>query len=158
MKQRSKYVLEGAITELVHNEYDRILSIDDMMVTIDNQKYLGSVTEYEGKQCADILARVKELKDEEITLLQTLSRNLFAYVRPENTNTNVNAETSTEMEGQVTMDEVEQANNTEENTETAEVSTTGTAAELNTDRAMKGIEEYSTDNVVSAEAVEEKGE
>lgn len=153
MKQRSKYVLEGAITELVHNEYDRILSIDDMMVTIDNQKYLGAVTEYEGNQCADILARVKELKDEEITLLQTLSRNLFAYVRPENTNTNVNAETSTEMEGQVTMDEVEQAN-----TETAEVSTTGTAAELNTDRAMKGIEEYSTDNVVSAEAVEEKGE
>lgn len=153
MKQRSKYVLEGAITELVHNEYDRILSIDDMMVTIDNQKYLGAVTEYEGKQCADILARVKELKDEEITLLQTLSRNLFAYVRPENTNTNVNAETSTEIEGQVTMDEVEQAN-----TETAEVSTTGTAAELNTDRAMKGIEEYSTDNVVSAEAVEEKGE
>lgn len=148
MKQRSKYVLEGAITELVHNEYDRILSIDDMMVTIDNQKYLGSVTEYEGKQCADILARVKELKDEEITLLQTLSRNLFAYVRPENTNTNVNAETSTEIEGQVTMDEVEQA----------EATTTGTAAELNTDRAMKGIEEYSTDNVVSAEAVEEKGE
>lgn len=153
MKQRSKYVLEGAITELVHNEYDRILSIDDMMVTIDNQKYLGAVTEYEGNQCADILARVKELKDEEITLLQTLSRNLFAYVRPENTNTNVNAETSTEIEGQVTMDEVEQAN-----TEPAEVSTTGTAAELNTDRAMKGIEEYSTDNVVSAEAVEEKGE
>ena len=150
MKQRSKYVLEGAITELVHNEYDRILSIDDMMVTIDNQKYLGSVTEYEGKQCADILARVKELKDEEITLLQTLSRNLFAYVRPEKTEAEA---TNTEIEGQVTMDEVEQAN-----TETAEVSTTGTAAELNTDRAMKGIEEYSTDNVVSAEAVEEKGE
>lgn len=146
MKQRSKYVLEGAITELVHNEYDRILSIDDMMVTIDNQKYLGAVTEYEGNQCADILARVKELKDEEITLLQTLSRNLFAYVRPEKTE----AETTgnTEIEGQVTMDEVEQA----------EVTTTGTAADLNTDRAMKGIEEYSTDNVVSAEAVEEKGE
>lgn len=145
MKQRSKYVLEGAITELVHNEYDRILSIDDMMVTIDNQKYLGSVTEYEGKQCADILARVKELKDEEITLLQTLSRNLFAYVRPEKTEAEA---TNTEIEGQVTMDEVEQA----------EVTTTGTAADLNTDRAMKGIEEYSTDNVVSAEAVEEKGE
>lgn len=145
MKQRSKYVLEGAITELVHNEYDRILSIDDMMVTIDNQKYLGSVTEYEGKQCVDILARVKELKDEEITLLQTLSRNLFAYVRPEKTEAEA---TNTEIEGQVTMDEVEQA----------EVTTTGTAADLNTDRAMKGIEEYSTDNVVSAEAVEEKGE
>lgn len=145
MKQRSKYVLEGAITELVHNEYDRILSIDDMMVTIDNQKYLRAVTEYEGNQCADILARVKELKDEEITLLQTLSRNLFAYVRPEKTETEA---TNTEIEGQVTMDEVEQA----------EVTTTGTAADLNTDRAMKGIEEYSTDNVVSAEAVEEKGE
>lgn len=145
MKQRSKYVLEGAITELVHNEYDRILSIDDMMVTIDNQKYLGAVTEYEGNQCADILARVKELKDEEITLLQTLSRNLFAYVRPEKTEAEA---TNTEIEGQVSMDEVEQA----------EVTTTGTAADLNTDRAMKGIEEYSTDNVVSAEAVEEKGE
>ena len=145
MKQRSKYVLEGAITELVHNEYDRILSIDDMMVTIDNQKYLGSVREYEGNQCADILARVKELKDEEITLLQTLSRNLFAYVRPEKTEAEA---TNTEIEGQVTMDEVEQA----------EATTTGTAADLNTDRAMKGIEEYSTDNVVSAEAVEEKGE
>lgn len=145
MKQRSKYVLEGAITELVHNEYDRILSIDDMMVTIDNQKYLGAVTEYEGNQCADILARVKELKDEEITLLQTLSRNLFAYVRPEKTEAKA---TNTEIEGQVTMDEVEQA----------KVTTTGTAADLNTDRAMKGIEEYSTDNVVSAEAVEEKGE
>ena len=145
MKQRSKYVLEGAITELVHNEYDRILSIDDMMVTIDNQKYLGAVTEYEGNQCADILARVKELKDEEITLLQTLSRNLFAYVRPEKTEAEA---TNTEIEGQVTMDEVEQA----------EVTTIGTAADLNTDRAMKGIEEYSTDNVVSAEAVEEKGE
>lgn len=145
MKQRSKYVLEGAITELVHNEYDRILSIDDMMVTIDNQKYLGAVTEYEGNQCADILARVKELKDEEITLLQTLSRNLFAYVRPEKTEAEA---TNTEIEGQVTMDEVEQA----------EATTTGTAADLNTDRAMKGIEEYSTDNVVSAEAVEEKGE
>lgn len=145
MKQRSKYVLEGAITELVHNEYDRILSIDDMMVTIDNQKYLGAVTEYEGNQCADILARVKELKDEEITLLQTLSRNLFAYVRPEKTEAEA---TNTEIEGQVTMDEIEQA----------EATTTGTAADLNTDRAMKGIEEYSTDNVVSAEAVEEKGE
>ena len=145
MKQRSKYVLEGAITELVHNEYDRILSIDDMMVTIDNQKYLGAVTEYEGNQCADILARVKELKDEEITLLQTLSRNLFAYVRPEKTEAEA---TNTEIEGQVSMDEVEQA----------EVTTTGTAADLNTDRAMKGIEECSTDNVVSAEAVEEKGE
>lgn len=145
MKQRSKYVLEGAITELVHNEYDRILSIDDMMVTIDNQKYLGAVTEYEGNQCADILARVKELKDEEITLLQTLSRNLFAYVRPEKTEAKA---TNTEIEGQVTMDEVEQV----------KVTTTGTAADLNTDRAMKGIEEYSTDNVVSAEAVEEKGE
>lgn len=148
MKQRSKYVLEGAITELVHNEYDRILSIDDMMVTIDNQKYLGSVTEYEGNQCADILARVKELKDEEITLLQTLSRNLFAYVRPEKTE----AETTdnTEIEGQINIDEIEE--------KAEEVKTTGTAADLNTDRAMKGIEEYSTDNVVSAEAVEEKGE
>lgn len=128
MKARNKYVLEGAIVELVHNEYDRLLSIDDMMTNIDSQQYLGGVTKEEAEQCLDVLKRVKELKDNEITLLQTLSRNMFAYVRPE-----VTTETNTEaVDGQVTVDEV-----------------TGTAAELDKEKAMKGVEEYNVDNVVT---------
>lgn len=128
MKARNKYVLEGAIVELVHNEYDRLLSIDDMMTNIDSQQYLGGVTKEEAEQCLDVLKRVKELKDNEITLLQTLSRNMFAYVRPE-----VTTETNTEAaDGQVTVDEV-----------------TGTAAELDKEKAMKGVEEYNVDNVVT---------
>ena len=61
MKARNKYVLEGAIVELVHDEYDRLLSIDDMMSNIDSQKYLGGVTAEEADQCLDVLKRVKEL-------------------------------------------------------------------------------------------------
>lgn len=130
MKARNKYVLEGAIVELVHNEYDRLLSIDDMMTNIDSQQYLGGVTKEEAEQCLDVLKRVKELKDNEITLLQTLSRNMFAYVRPE-----VTTEPTTEAaDGQVTVDEV-----------------TGTAAELDKEKAMKGVEEYNVDNVVTEE-------
>lgn len=128
MKARNKYVLEGAIVELVHNEYDRLLSIDDMMTNIDSQQYLGGVTKEEAEQCLDVLKRVKELKDNEITLLQTLSRNMFAYVRPE-----VTTEVTTEAaDGRVTVDEV-----------------TGTAAELDKEKAMKGVEEYNVDNVVT---------
>lgn len=130
MKDRSKFVLEGAIVELVHNEYDRYLSVNDMLVNIDSQKYLGSVTEAEAEQCLNILNRVKELKDEEITLLQTLSRNIFMMVRPE--------KTEPEIEGQMSVEDV------------AKEEVTGTAAELNTDRAMKGIEEYNVDNVETA--------
>ena len=130
MKDRSKFVLEGAIVELVHNEYDRYLSVNDMLVNIDSQKYLGSVTEEEAEQCVNILNRVKELKDEEITLLQTLSRNIFMMVRPE--------KTEPEIEGQMSVEDV------------AKEEVTGTAAELNTDRAMKGIEEYNVDNVETA--------
>lgn len=126
MKERSKYVLEGALVELVHNEYDRLLSVDELMVQIDNQRYLGSITNEEADQCMDVLKRVNELKDNEITLLQTLSRNIFNYVRPEKTTTD-NGEA---MEGQVTVDEV-----------------TGTAADLNKEKAMKGIEEYDVANV-----------
>lgn len=130
MKDRSKFVLEGAIVELVHNEYDRYLSVNDMLVNIDSQKYLGSVTEEEAEQCLNILNRVKELKDEEITLLQTLSRNIFMMVRPE--------KTEPEIEGQMSVEDV------------VKEEVTGTAAELNTDRAMKGIEEYNVDNVETA--------
>ena len=130
MKDRSKFVLEGAIIELVHNEYDRYLSVNDMLVNIDSQKYLGSVTEEEAEQCLNILNRVKELKDEEITLLQTLSRNIFMMVRPE--------KTEPEIEGQMSVEDV------------AKEEVTGTAAELNTDKAMKGIEEYNVDNVETA--------
>lgn len=134
MKARNKYVLEGAIVELVHDEYDRLLSIDDMMTNIDSQQYLGGVTKEEGTQCLDVLKRVKELKDNEITLLQTLSRNMFAYVRPEVTETENKEENTDAIEGQVTMDEV-----------------TGTAAELDKEKAMKGMEEYNVDNVVTEE-------
>lgn len=120
-KVRSKYVLEGVIEELLKNEYDRYLDMDELQVNIDSQKFLGSVSEYEAEQCINILNRVKELKDNEITLLQTLSRNIYAYVRPEEEK---KEETATEeIEGQVTMEEV-----------------VGTASELNTDRAMKGID------------------
>ena len=134
MKARNKYVLEGAIVELVHDEYDRLLSIDDMMTNIDSQQYLGGVTKEEGTQCLDVLKRVKELKDNEITLLQTLSRNMFAYVRPEVTETENKEENTDAIEGQVTMDKV-----------------TGTAAELDKEKAMKGMEEYNVDNVVTEE-------
>lgn len=132
MKERSKVVLEGAITELLQNEYDRYLSVEDMITNIDSQQYLGSVTADEAKQCVDILKRVKELKDNEITLLQTLARNMYAYVRPEKTEEVT--ENSEQIEGQVTVDEV-----------------TGTAAELNTERAMKGLEKYNVNNVETTE-------
>ena len=146
MKARNKYVLEGAIVELVHDEYDRLLSIDDMMTNIDSQQYLGGVTKEEATQCLDVLKRVKELKDNEITLLQTLSRNMFAYVRPEVTATDAKEDTTAEgeteaIEGQVTMDEV-----------------TGTAAELDKEKAMKGMEEYNVNNVATEEKQEEAKE
>ena len=141
MKARNKYVLEGAIVELVHNEYDRLLSIDDMMTNIDSQQYLGGVTKEEGTQCLDVLKRVKELKDNEITFLQTLSRNMFAYVRPEVTETENKEENTDAIEGQVTMDEV-----------------TGTAAELDKEKAMKGMEEYNVNNVETEAKQEEAKE
>ena len=141
MKARNKYVLEGAIVELVHDEYDRLLSIDDMMTNIDSQQYLGGVTKEEATQCLDVLKRVKELKDNEITLLQTLSRNMFAYVRPEVTETENKEENTDAIEGQVTMDEV-----------------TGTAAELDKEKAMKGMEEYNVNNVATEEKQEEAKE
>lgn len=84
-KPRSKYVLEGAISELIKNEYDRYLAIDEMAVNIDSQQYVGGVTADEAVQCKDVLARVQELKDNEIKLLQTLSRNIFVMERVVNT-------------------------------------------------------------------------
>lgn len=99
MKERSKYVLEGAIVELLSNEYDRILAVNDMEVNIDSQKYLGSVTEDEAKNCSDILSRVKELKNNEIILLQTLARNMFAYERP--------ARAEAPIEGQMEISELD---------------------------------------------------
>lgn len=131
-KVRSKYILEGAIVELVHNEYDRYLSIDDMMVNIDSEQYLGSVTSEEAKQCLDILARVKELKDNEITLLQTLSRNMFNYVRPVVENKEEATTEGKEIEGQISVDEV-----------------TETAADLDKEKAMKNLGEYNVDNVAT---------
>lgn len=145
MKARNKYVLEGAIVELVHDEYDRLLSIDDMMTNIDSQQYLGGVTKEEATQCLDVLKRVKELKDNEITLLQTLSRNMFAYVRPEVTTTDAKKDTTAEGETDAKKDI------------TAE-ETTGTAAELDKEKAMKGMEEYNVNNVATEEKQEEAKE
>lgn len=140
-KVRSKYVLEGVIEELLKNEYDRYLDIDELQVNIDSQKFLGSVSEYEAEQCMNILNRVKELKDNEITLLQTLSRNIYAYVRPEEEKKEETATENTtgEIEGQVTMEEV-----------------VGTASELNTDRAMKGIDTSIQPDPAVAEPSENK--
>lgn len=145
MKARNKYVLEGAIVELVHDEYDRLLSIDDMMTNIDSQQYLGGVTKEEATQCLDVLKRVKELKDNEITLLQTLSRNMFAYVRPEVTTTDAKEDTTAEGETDVKED-------------TTAEETTGTAAELDKEKAMKGMEEYNVNNVATEEKQEEAKE
>lgn len=141
MKARNKYVLEGAIVELVHDEYDRLLSIDDMMTNIDSQQYLGGVTKEEATQCLDVLKRVKELKDNEITLLQTLSRNMFAYVRPEVTTTDAKEDTTADAKEDTTAEE-----------------TTGTAAELDKEKAMKGMEEYNVNNVATEEKQEEAKE
>lgn len=133
-KARSKFVLEGAILELAKNEYDRYLSVDEMITNIDAQSYLGGVDKVEAEQCMNVLNRVQELKNNEITLLQTLSRNIFAYERPAVENKEENKE---QIEGQISVDEV-----------------TGTAADLNKEKAMKGMEDYNVDNVVT-EAKEE---
>lgn len=81
-RPRQKVVLEGALVELLHNEYDKYLSVDDLMVQVDAQVALGSVTVEEGEQVANILTRVRELKNNEIVLLQTLNRTIFNMIRP----------------------------------------------------------------------------
>lgn len=111
MKERSKYVLEGAIVELTKNEYDRYLSINDILTQIDSQQYLGSVTKEEANECANILNRILDLKANEITLLQTLSRDMFAFIRPEVGE----GEAANKIEGQIDI------------------------SELSKERAMKGI-------------------
>lgn len=103
MKQRTKVVLEGALLEITHNEYDRYLDIDDLLVQIDSQQYLGSVTKEEAEQCKNILGRVKELKDEEMTLLQTLNRVIFNMIRPE-----VKEEEKSDEPKQLTIEDMEQ--------------------------------------------------
>lgn len=99
-RPRQKVVLEGALVELVHNEYDRYLSIDDLMVQVDAQVALGSITKEEGEQVANILGRVKELKNNEIVLLQTLNRVIFNMIRPK-------PEETEEIEGQISINELD---------------------------------------------------
>lgn len=82
LKPRSKVVLEATITEMLHNEYQRYLSVDDLLVTIDSQQYLGTVTKEEAEQVVNSLKRIEELKANEITVLSTLNRVIFNMVRP----------------------------------------------------------------------------
>lgn len=82
LKPRSKVVLEATITEMLHNEYQRYLSVDDLLVTIDSQQYLGTVTKEEAEQVVNSLKRIEELKANEITVLSTLNKVIFNMVRP----------------------------------------------------------------------------
>ena len=102
-RPRQKVVLEGALVELVHNEYDKYLSIDDLMVQVDAQVALGSITKEEGEQVANMLGRVKELKNNEIVLLQTLNRIIFNMIRPKPEET---ADTS-EIDGQISISDLD---------------------------------------------------
>lgn len=100
MKDRSKMVLEGAITELLKNEYDRYLAADELNVQIDSQVYLGSVTKEEGELCAKAFEVIQEHRDLIITIFENLLNDIFNKERP------VKTETETEMEGQMTIDEL----------------------------------------------------
>lgn len=99
MKDRSKMVLEGAITELLKNEYDRYLAADELIVQIDSQVFLGSISKEEGDLCKEAFKIVMEHKNEEINIFEKLLDDVFKVIRP--------AKTEAEIEGQMTVDEVE---------------------------------------------------
>lgn len=82
VKPRSKVVLEATLAEMLHNEYQRYLSVDDLLVTIDSQQYLGTVTKEEAEQVLNSLGRLQELKSNELTILATLNKIIFNMVRP----------------------------------------------------------------------------
>lgn len=82
VKPRSKVVLEATLAEMLHNEYQRYLSIDDLLVTIDSQQYLGTVTKEEAEQVLNSLGRIQELKANELTILSTVNKVIFNMVRP----------------------------------------------------------------------------
>lgn len=83
MKERSKMVLEGAITELLKNEYDRYLAADELLVQIDSQVYLGSVTKDEGELCKKAFDVIQKNRDEIITVFENLLNDVFNLERPE---------------------------------------------------------------------------
>lgn len=82
MKERSKIVLEGAITELLKNEYDRYLAADELLVQIDSQVYLGSVTKDEGELCKKAFDVIQKNRDEIITVFENLLNDVFNLERP----------------------------------------------------------------------------
>lgn len=82
MKERSKIVLEGAITELLKNEYDRYLAADELLVQIDSQVYLGSVTKDEGELCKKAFDIIQKNRDEIITVFENLLNDVFNLERP----------------------------------------------------------------------------
>ena len=82
MKERSKIVLEGAITELLKNEYDRYLAADELLVQIDSQVYLGSVTKDEGELCKKAFDIIQKNRDEIMTVFENLLNDVFNLERP----------------------------------------------------------------------------
>lgn len=82
MKERSKIVLEGAITELLKNEYDRYLAADELLVQIDSQVYLGSVTKDEGELCKKAFDVIQKNRDEIMTVFENLLNDVFNLERP----------------------------------------------------------------------------
>lgn len=82
MKERSKIVLEGAITELLKNEYDRYLAADELLVQIDSQVYLGSVTKDEGELCKKAFDIIQKNRDEIMTVFENLLNDIFNLERP----------------------------------------------------------------------------
>lgn len=82
MKDRSKIVLEGAITELLKNEYDRYLAADELLVQIDSQVYLGSITKDEGELCKKAFDVIQKNRDEIITVFENLLNDVFNLERP----------------------------------------------------------------------------
>ena len=100
MKDRSKYVLEGALTELAKNEYDRYLAADELAVQVDSQVYLGSVTKEEGELCKKLFEEIARLKDIEIELLQRAINDIVTMERP------AKEQESKQIEGQMSIDEL----------------------------------------------------
>lgn len=103
MKERSKIVLEGAITELLKNEYDRYLAADELLVQIDSQVYLGSVTKDEGELCKKAFDIIQKNRDEIMTVFENLLNDIFNLERPAK---EVQDKEVPEIEGQMEIEEV----------------------------------------------------
>ena len=82
IKPRTKVVLEGTIAEMIHNEYQRYLSVDDLITVVDSQQYLGSITKDEAERTVSTLKELQSFKTLELTLLEGLYTDIFRMVRP----------------------------------------------------------------------------